>query len=112
MPFVEGAQPSILRVMLEDVCSKGLLTFGAQIGSSEPRVYFESCKIGDLIFTPYTRLGDRICTESVYRSQAVSWKVYRPTHHLDEGRQILHCLGRRRGIYRMGDLDTSEYCLE
>ena len=112
VPSVEGAQPSIMRVMLEDMCSKGSLTFGAQIGSPEPRVYFESCNMGDLIFTPYTDLGDRICTESVYRSQAVSWRVYRPTHHLDGGRQILHCLGRRRGIYRMDDLEISEYCME
>ena len=97
--------------MLESVCSTGSLLFGASYGSAEPRVFFESCKTGNFVFTPCTALGDKICTESVYRAQAVSWKV-EPTQELDESRRIVRCLGRRRGIYRMEDLQISEYCLE
>ncbi|MCJ1329287.1 hypothetical protein MMC10_005966 [Thelotrema lepadinum] len=111
VPLVEGAQPTITRAMLDDVCSKGSLLFGAKHGSFEPRVYFESCKMGDCVFTPRTDLGDRICTESLYRSQAVSWRVSLVTHS-EDGPEILHCHGRRRGIYRTDDLDVIEYYLE
>ena len=112
-PIIPDARPNLLRVMLDEVCSQGSLLFGGlqTSGSSEPRVFFEECKVGDLVFTPQTALGDSVCTETIYAGQAVSWRVL-PTGQMDGERCIVRCLGRRRGIYRMDDLETREFCLE
>ena len=90
------------------LCSSPITTDG---GKEPPRVVFEACKEGDLVFTPHTDLGDRACTESVYRNQGMSWKVEH-TGVMAEGCGILHCWGRRRGVYRMQGLVPKDYILE
>lgn len=106
-------RPSIERRLLEEVCENGKLVCGSPtnyVASSEPRVWFESCKAGDLLFTPASSIGDRVVV-SRYRSQAMSWRVLRPGNHGQEC-EILHCLGRRRGFWRLEGLNAVDYILE
>lgn len=77
--------------------------------SSEPLVWFESAEMDDLVFTPFTQLGDAIA-KSAYQYQAVSWAVQR-TGKVVDGCEILHCLGRRRGFYRFEGLEPTVYIL-
>ena len=108
----EAPEPSIMMVMLDNVCSTGRLLLGSPLGSGRmPQAFFESCKVGDIVFTPRTSLGDKICFESVYRTQAVSWRVTLADES-EDGCRTVHCLGRRRGIYRMDNLKPAECCLE
>ena len=106
-------RPRVERKLLEEVCETGKLICGSPINctaSAEPRVWFESCKAGDIIFTPSSSIGDRVVV-SRYRSQAMSWRVLKPG---DRGQscEILHCLGRRRGIWRLEGLTPANYILE
>ena len=103
--------PTFTRMILQEVCASGALVCGSENCADAPRVLFESCEKGDLVFTPLTKLGDKVCTESIFKNQAVSWKVIR-TGRAADGCEILHCLGRRRGVYRMEDLKARDWILE
>ena len=104
--------PSVQRTIMEQVLEKGSLNCGRAVGAGAGtlRAYFESCQVGDLVFTPSTELGDAACFVSAYRSQAVSWKVS-SIGHLAGKYKILRCDGRRRGIYRMNGLEVQDYIL-
>ena len=103
--------PSILRVIMSQVCGNGTLLCGRQFDKGAPCVVFESCDEGDLIFTPTTEFRDEERIISKYRSQALSWKVTKTGHQADQC-DILHCWGRRRGAYRVDGLVEKEYILE
>ena len=112
--------PSIQRMLIKQVCSEGALLcaspvdspMGVQLlSSTEPYTWFEACKFGDKIFTPATDLGDD-AARSYYRSEAMSWRVLKTERRGDEDCEILHCLGRRRGIWRVDDLRPKEYILD
>ena len=81
------------------------------MGSPLSRTFFESCSRGDLIFTPLTDLGDRASAESIFEDQAMSWKVLHTAVRAEQC-DILHCLGRRRGIYRIEDLNATNFILD
>ena len=111
---------SIERLLIEQVCSEGALlcaspvesSMGIQLPSSaQPYTWFEACKFGDKIFTPATDLGDEVA-RSRYRSQAMSWRVLETGRRGDEDCEILHCMGRRRGIWRVEELRTKDYILD
>ena len=105
-------KPSILRVIMSQVCGNGTLLCGSPLAEgAAPCVVFESCKEGDLVFTPSTELGDKACTESEYRSQATSWRVTQTGGEAD-GCDVIHCWGRRRGAYRVEWPEEKEYILE
>ena len=108
-PF-EG--PTMVRNLLEQVCRHGKLLCGNAFHGPDRsiRVIFEACTEGDLVFTPSTTLGDRVA-DLPYRSQAMSWRVTRSGNSAD-GCEVLNCLGRRRGIWRMDDLDAVDYILD
>lgn len=106
-------RPSIERKLLEEVCETGKLICGNPMNctaSAEPRVWFESCKAGDIMFTPSSSIGDRAVV-SRYRSQAMSWRVFKPGIY-GQSCEILHCLGRRRGFWRLEGLAPVDYILE
>ena len=112
--------PSVERLLIEQVCSEGALLcaspvdlpMGVQLLSSvHPYTWFEACKFGDKIFTPATDLGDE-AARSRYRRQAMSWRVLETGRRGDEDCEILHCLGRRRGIWRVDELGPKEYILD
>ena len=104
--------PSMVRNLMDQICREGkLLCGGPLIGHDmQPRILFEACKEGDLIFTPSTEFGDR-AADSPYRDQAMSWRVTQ-TGRIAEGCGVLHCLGRRRGFWRMEDLEATDYILD
>ncbi|KAL9116694.1 MAG: hypothetical protein Q9187_006780 [Circinaria calcarea] len=105
--------PSSTRVLIEQISQTGSIICGAQLkssGCSEPRVFFDGCKQGDLVFTPFTAPGDG-AARSLYGAQAMSWKVSR-TGKIAEECEILHCFGRRSGFWRMDDLVHTNYILE
>lgn len=105
-------RPSVERRILEEICETGKLTCGSPMDctASEPRVWFESCKVGHIMFTPSSSIGDRAVV-SRYRSQAMSWRVLKPGNH-GQGCEILHCLGRRRGFWRLEGLTATDYILD
>ncbi|MCJ1428054.1 hypothetical protein MMC29_005961 [Sticta canariensis] len=106
-------RPSVERRLLEEVCETGKLFCGSPINctaSAEPRVWFESCKAGDIMFTPSSSIGDRAVV-SRYRTQAMSWRVLKAGDH-GQSCEILHCLGRRRGVWRLEGLTPADYILE
>ena len=104
--------PTIMRTIMAQVLESGTLLCGRPVRGGRARVYFEECAAGDLVLTPWTALGDAACFSSVYRSQAVSWKVRRSGCERPQGQEILQSTGRRRGIYRMDDLASEIYVLK
>lgn len=114
---------NIVGHIMEQVCTNGAFPCGVPLNYCPPgqqkaeleppaRVWFESCKENDLIFTPFTQLGDEVMS-SQYRSEAMSWRVLRTGKVADEQQQceILHCLGRRRGVYLFEGLMPQDYIL-
>lgn len=120
---------TIVGHIMEQVCTSGaLISCGIPLNCCRPgqqqqqeeaeveppaaRVWFESCQKNDLIFTPFTQLGDQVMV-SPYRSEAMSWRVVRTGEVADEQQQceILHCLGRRRGVYLLEGLVPQDYIL-
>ena len=105
------SEPSLTRIIMEQVCESGTLTCASQIGCEVPQAFFEVCNQHDLVFTPLTELGDKASAESIFEDQAVSWRV------LDTGTRVgqldvLHCLGRRRGIYQIEHLVAPTFVLD
>ena len=106
-------RPLLERLLIQQFCKDGVLICGAPMDfplNKEPYVWFEACKIGDQIFTPVTDMSHR-AAQSRYRNQAMSWRV------LSTGRSandcnILHCLGRRRGVWKLEGLDQQDYILD
>ena len=106
-------RPLIERLLIEQVCKDGAIMCGAPIDSppnKEPHVWFEACKMGDQIFTPVTNLGDRV-PHSNYRNQALSWRVLATGQSANDC-NILHCVGRRRGFWRLEGLIHQDYTLD
>ena len=106
-------RPSIERRLLEEVCETGKLVCGSSMNcniSSQPRVWFESCQVGHIMFTPSSSIGDRAVV-SRYRTEAMSWRVLKPGNH-GLGCEILHCLGRRRGFWRLKGLIAVDHILD
>lgn len=114
---------TIVGHIMEQVCTSGAFSCGIPLNCCPPgqqqaeleppaRVWFESCKQNDLIFTPFTQLGDEVMS-SPYRSEAMSWRVLRTGKVADEQQQcdVLHCLGRRRGVYLLEGLMPQNYIL-
>ena len=104
-------EPSLTRLILDQVCESGTLTCASQVGSEVPRALFEACNQQDLVFTPLTVLGDKASAESIYEDQAMSWRVRNTGTRVTQC-DVLHCLGRRRGIYRIEDLVASLFVLD
>ncbi|KAI4181828.1 MAG: hypothetical protein L6R41_006379, partial [Letrouitia leprolyta] len=104
-------QPSLERLLIEVVCRDGALLCSSpanphERGSSslpQPYAWFEACNFGDKVFTPVTDIGDRV-PQTRYLLQAMSWKVLETGHSRENDCKILHCLGRRRGIWRTNEL--------
>lgn len=105
-------QPLLERLLVEVVCRDGALLCASPVnphesGSSsslpQPYAWFEACNFGDNVFTPVTDIGDRL-PQTQYRSQALSWKALETGRSADGDCKILHCLGRRRGIWRTNEL--------
>ena len=113
-PENEAADRPILeRLLIEQVCEKGVLVCGAPKDvplSKQPYVWFEACKMGDQIFTPVTDVGNG-AVRSRYRNQAMSWRVLATGQSADDCK-VLHCLGRRRGIWRLEGLEHQDYILD
>ena len=103
------------RSLIEQICEGGRIVCGRPSAAesndtcTEPCVWFEATELGDLVFTPFTKLGDGVA-KSVYQYQAVSWAVYQTSKHAN-GCDILDCLGRRRGFYRFEELLPHDYIL-
>lgn len=109
---------TVLSHMIDQVCATGALLCGIPRGypqgvESEPpaRVWFESCNENDLVFTPYTQLGDKVMS-SEYRKEAMSWRVLRTGKFTGGQCEVLHCLGRRRGLYLFEGLMPQDYILD
>jgi hypothetical protein len=109
-------RPSIDRKLIEQVCQSGTLLSGIPVTkstnalSSQPSVWFDTAKKGELIFTPFTQMEDEAAL-SAYQYQAISWHVQK-TGTIVDACEILHCLGRRRGFWRSEALKPSNYVLE
>ncbi|KAG8530773.1 uncharacterized protein KY384_004130 [Bacidia gigantensis] len=75
-------RPSIHRKLMDQVCRRGKLLCGSCLARSqtspacELRVWFDDAEHGDLVFTPYTRLGDNVAF-TTYQYKAISWSVER-----------------------------------
>ncbi|MCJ1464062.1 hypothetical protein MMC07_002673 [Pseudocyphellaria aurata] len=109
---IEG-HPTILRQIMKQIVEGGALICGIPVkysGYLEPRVWFESCQADDRVFTPFTQMADKVMLGS-HRSEAVSWRVLQ-TGKVDGDCEVLHCLGRRRGIYRFEGLEPQVYTLD
>ena len=107
-------RPLLQRLLIERVCKDGELVCGAPVDATplnkQPHVWFEACKMGDRVFTPVTNVGDG-AARSDYELQALSWKVLTTGQSADDC-DILHCFGRRRGLWRVEGLDHQDYILE
>ena len=106
-------RPNITRLLIEQVCKDGNLVCGAPLHApltKQPYVWFEACKVGDQIFTPVTDVGNGTA-QSGYRNQAMSWRVVATGQSADDC-DVLHCLGRRRGVWRLEGLDHQDYVLD
>lgn len=112
--------PELERLLIEQVCSLGALrcayprprsSQACSPSSPQPYAWFEACELNTKVFTPATTLGDKVA-RSVYRRQAMSWRVVETGQHVESGSDILHCLGRRRGIWRTDDIDHCNYILD
>ncbi len=105
---------SVSLLLIEQVCNSGGLLCGSPVGCStdeEAYVVFDSCKKGDFVFTPSTELGDKTAITSEYRNEALSWKVVH-TGSTSGQHGILHCSGRKRGLWRVDGLPTKTYVLD
>ncbi|KAF7508461.1 hypothetical protein GJ744_009174 [Endocarpon pusillum] len=108
--------PSIHRKLIEQVCQSGTLLFGIPLTkpieplSSQPHVWFENTRKGELIFTPFTTMGNEVAL-SRYSERAISWHV-RQTGRIVDACETLHCLGRRRGFWRFEGSESRDYVLE
>ena len=120
-PYTDADNPHInqqgpIGKLVEQVCGHGFLLGARPFGTpacpatSEPLAWFESTEIDDLVFTPFTALGDAVAIPP-YRFQAVSWAVQR-TGKTADGCEVLRCLGRRRGYFGLAGLDCADYILE
>lgn len=106
-------RPLLERLLIEQVCEEGVLVCGAPLNvtlSKHPYVWFEACKKGDQIFTPVTDVENG-AARSRYRNQAMSWRVLATGQSADDCK-VLHCLGRRRGIWRLEGLKHQDYILD
>ena len=106
-------RPLLERLLIERVCEEGVLVCGAPMDvplSKQPYVWFEACKMGDQIFTPVTDVSNG-AARSRYRNQAMSWRVLATGQSADDC-NVLHCLGRRRGIWRLEGLNHQDYILD
>ena len=106
-------RPLLERLLIEQVCKDGAIICGAPkdfTPNKEPYVWFEACKLGDQVFTPVTNLGDRV-PHSNYRNQALSWRVLGTGQSADDC-SIMHCVGRRRGFWRLEGLNHQDYILD
>ena len=104
--------PTVERLLIEKVCEEGVLMCGAPLDvplSKQPYVWFEACKIGDQIFTPVTEVANG-AAHSSYGDEAMSWRVLATGQSADDCK-VLHCLGRRRGIWRLEVLEHQDYIL-
>lgn len=110
-PENEAADRPILeRLLIEQVCRDGVLICAAPLDVSlnkQPYVWFEACKMGDQIFTPVTNVSNG-AARSRYRNQAMSWRVLATGQSADDCK-VLHCLGRRRGVWRLEGLEHQDY---
>ena len=111
-------RPPLERLLIDQLVDDGVLlcaspvdALGKAISVAQPYAWFEACKSGDQIYTPVTDLGDKL-PFSRWRKQAVSWRVLQTGKSDGDGCNILHCLGRRRGIWRVGNLSHQDYVLE
>ncbi len=105
---------SVTRFLIEEVCNSGGLLCGSPIDcftDQEPYVVFDSCKEGDLVFTPSTELGDMTAITPEYRNEALSWKVIR-TGSTSGQDEILHCSSRKLGLWHVDGLPTKTYVLD
>ena len=107
-------RPLVQRLLIEQVCKDGKLVCGAPMDApppnQQPHVWFEACKLGDEIFTPVTDVGNG-AARSDYERQALSWRVLATGQSADDC-DILHCLGRRRGMWKVEGLDHRDYILD
>lgn len=107
-------RPPLERVLIEQVCTNGSLLCAAprhhSLPNPQPRVWFEACKMGDQIFTPATNVVDG-AVRTIYKNDALSWRILETGRSAD-GCDIVHCLGRRRGIWRLEGLDRQDYILD
>lgn len=106
-------RPILERLLIEQVCEDGVLVCATPMDvslSKQPYVWFEACKMGDQIFTPVTNVGNGVA-RSRYRNQAMSWRVLETGQSADDCK-ILHCLGRRRGVWRLEGLEHQDYILD
>lgn len=106
------AKPSLARMLIEQVCNTGAIVCAAELGSSRttsPRAFFAPCKPGDLLFSPATSEGDKRALLT-YGTQAIAWKVSHVGKSVG-GCEVLRCVGRKCGFWRMDDLPHTEYIL-
>ncbi|KAL8747273.1 MAG: hypothetical protein Q9190_000817 [Brigantiaea leucoxantha] len=107
-------RPLLERLLIDQVCNEGALVCGTPVDPTQnveqPLVWFEACELGEQIFTPVSKLGDG-AARSRFRNQAMSWRVTTTGRSVDSC-NILHCLGRRRGIWRVDGLHQRHYILD
>ena len=106
-------RPTVPRLLIEQVCKDGALVCGAPMdvqSNKEPSVWFEACKMGEQIFTPVIDLNDH-AAHPHYEQRAMSWRVLVTGECVDDC-NVLHCLGRRRGVMRLERLNRQDYILE
>ena len=111
--FESADRPLLERVLIEQVCKDGAIVCGAPMGfppNKEPYVWFEACKMGDQVFTPVTDLSDTVA-HWTFSKQALSWRVLATGQSANDC-SILHCVGRRRGFWRLEGLNHQEYILD
>lgn len=113
-----STEASLERIIVEQVCSTGKLMCGslmdravaAAADHNGPAVLFENCLEGDLVFTPWTSLGNRVANSS-YSTEALSWTVI-DTERIAAGPcPVLHCLDRRRGYWDAEESMVRDYVL-
>ena len=108
-----SVRPWAQRLLVEQVCKDGALVCGAPVdgpSNRQPCVWFKACKMGEQIFTPIIDLDDR-AAHPHYEEQAMSWRVLATGQSADDC-NILHCLGRRRGVMRVERLNRQDYISE
>lgn len=106
-------RPILERLLIEQVCEHGVLICATPMDASlkkQPYVWFEACKMGYQILTPVTNVGDGAARSS-YRNQAMSWRVSATGQSADDCK-VLHCHGRRRGVWRLEGLEHQDYILD
>ena len=107
------AKPSLDRMLIEQVYNTGAINSATELGpsrTSSPRAFFAPCKLGDLVFSPASSKGDKSAFLT-YATQATAWKVSR-TGESVRGCEILRCVGRKSGFWRLDDLPHAEYILD